>query len=482
MFRKLLKLNTISIALTAILISASLIFCLPAPPALAATETLNPTTYTFSAGGTNQNPQYAYDTSTTTYNNLGVGDNNADPTMEYHTWQTSSNEHSERRLYIRRRGRNNGTGSTADTWSISYSINGGTDYTVIESGLTNPGTGNTPVVYIPTDLDLSQLVVKISTFLVGSNNNGTARIYNVWLECDYSALPLVGTQIGAEYPIVVNPTTLTPQEQWTTITVPVAHGEGLSHIDYVEVKLFYDSAGNDPNESGFSADVHTCAVLSWTRSGFWGIWAIEPSGTTWALNSGGCSKPWDYGTQGNWVFSFQIGKVATYSAGAADWDIYAEALDDYSATGYDYLRDTEMNWYEEISVNTSDVTWSGVSPGDDFSDTTKETDISVTYIANGSYYQRVAATTPWTGSLNNAVLDESGTPGSLEFSLKADDVDNLPSAVLVTAYPSYVTINTATQTDESGITVTTNTLWLKLGVIPTDSYSGTIYYMITNTS
>jgi hypothetical protein len=478
MFRKLLKLNTISIALTAILISASLIFCLPAPPALAATETLRPTDYTFSGSGTNSYPERAYDTNLNNYNTLGVGDNNADPTMEYHTWATSSNEHSERRLIIRRRGRYNSN----DTWSISYSINGGTDYTIIESGLINPSLGNSPTVYIATDLDLSQLVVKIATFRNGTSDNGQARIYDVRLECDYSAVPLVGTQIGAEYPIVVSPTTLTPQEQWTTITVPVAHGEGLSHIDYVEVKLFFDSAGNDPDESGFSADVHTCAVLSWTRSGFWGIWALEPSGTTWTLNSSGCSKPWDFGSQGNWVFSFQIGKVATYSAGAADWDIYAEALDDYSATGYDYLRDTEMNWYEEISINTSDVDWGGIAPGSDFSDTTKETDISVTYVANGSYYQRIAATTPWTGSLNNAVLDESGTPGSLEFSLKADDVDNLPSAVLVTAYPTYVTINTATQTDESGTTVTTNTLWLKLGVIPTDSYNGAIYYMITNTS
>jgi hypothetical protein len=478
MFRKLLKLNTISIVLTAILISASLFLCLPAPRVLAATEDLRPTSHTISGNGTIQNPENAYDGSNYSYNLIYVGENDADPTIEYHTWQTSSNEHSERRLYIRRYGRSN----SDDNWSISYSINGGTNYTVIESGLTNPRRGNTPVVYIPTDLDLSLLVVKISTFRVGSDDGGYARIYEVWLECDYSAVPLVGTQIGAEYPIVVSPTTLTPQEQWTTITVPVKHGEGLSHIDYVEVKLFYDSAGNDPDESGFSADVQTCAVLSWTRQGFWGVWDLEPASTTWALNSGGCSKPWDFGTQGNWVFSFQIGKVATYSAGAADWDIYAEALDDYALTGYDYLRDIEMNWYEEITINTVDVDWGGIAPGSDFSDSTKETDISVTYLANGSYYQRVAATTPWTGSLNNAVLDESGAPGSLEFSLKADEVDNLPSAVLVTAYPTYVTINTATQTGESGTTVTTNTLWLKLGVIPTDYYSGTIYYMITNTS
>ena len=480
MFRKFLKLKTIRIFLTALLISVSITLCLPAPLAMAlATENLRPTDYTFSAGGTNTNPQNAYDTSTNSYNTLGVGDNDADPTIEYHTWQTSSNEHSERRLILRRYGRNNDD----DTWSISYSIDGGTEYTVIESGITNPRRGDTSTVYIDTDLDLSLLVVKISTFMVGGDDDGGyARIYDVRLECDYSAVPLVGTQIGAEYPIVVNPTTLTPQEQWTTITVPVAYGEGLSHIDYVEVKLFYDSAGNDPDGSGFSADVQNCAVLSWTRDGWWGIWAIEPADTTWILNTnwGACSKPSDWTDQGNWVFSFQIGKVATYSGGASDWDIYAEAVDDYSVTGSDYLRDIEMNWYGEISVSTVDVNWYDITPGSDFSDTTKQTDISVTYIANGAYYQKAAATTPWTSGSGNAALNTGGAPGSMEFSLKADDVDNLGSAVLVTAYPTYIAIYAGTQTSESGDEVSTNTIWLKLGVIFETTYTGTIYYMIGN--
>jgi hypothetical protein len=478
MFRKIAKLNTIRILVVALFIGTLLPFCLPATPALAATETLRPTAHTISGTGTIQNPQNAYDGSSYSYNTIYVGNNNADPTIEYHTWETSSNEHSERRLYIRRYGRNNSN----DTWSISYSINGGTNYTVIESGLTNPRRGNTPVVYIPTDLDLSLLVVKISTFLNGSDDNGYARIYEVWLDCDYTAVPLVGTQIGAEYPIEVSPTTLTPQEQWTTITVPVAYGEGLSHINYVEVKLFYDSAGNDPDESGFSADVHDCAVLSWTRSGYWGIWAIEPSGTTWALDTSwwGCSKPSDYSTQGNWVFVLQIGKVATYSGGAADWDIYAEAVSDEAATGYDYLRDLEMNWYGEVSASTVSVTWSDIVPGSGFSDTTKQTDITVTYISNGPYYQKIAASTPWTGGGLNALLNTSGTPGSMEFSLKADDVDNLGTAVVVTDYPTYVAIYVGTQTSESGDEVSTNTIWLAIGTIRESTYTGTIYYMISN--
>jgi hypothetical protein len=176
----------------------------------------------------------------------------------------------------------------------------------------------------------------------------------------------------------------------------------------------------------------------------------------------------------------QIGKVATYSGGAADWDIYAEAVSDEAATGYDYLRDLEMNWYGEVSASTVSVTWSDIVPGSGFSDTTKQTDITVTYISNGPYYQKIAASTPWTGGGLNALLNTSGTPGSMEFSLKADDVDNLGTAVVVTDYPTYVAIYVGTQTSESGDEVSTNTIWLAIGTIRESTYTGTIYYMISN--
>ena len=86
------------------------------------TEILRPTSYTFSGGGTNQNPSYAYDTDIDTYNRLGVSDNNTDPTIVYHTWQAPTPAHNlGRKLYVKR----SGTGNSDDTWSIYYSINGG---------------------------------------------------------------------------------------------------------------------------------------------------------------------------------------------------------------------------------------------------------------------------------------------------------------------------------------------------------------------
>jgi hypothetical protein len=469
--------------LAAFLIGTLIDFCLPATPALAlTTEILKPTDWDFFATGGNLNPTNAYDLTTgndsTTFNRLAVGGNRRSPTMQYDAWQTSSNNHSARRLYIRRQGVNNSN----DYFRIQYSTDGGSGWTVIETNLTTVPIGNTPVVNISTSLDLSLLIVRIDTFRVGGGDGGFARIYDVWLASDFTGVPKVGTQIGAGSPIVVNPSPMTPQQEWTTVTVPVAHAENLSHIDSVEIKLFFDSAGNDPSESGFSPDAQTCAVFTWTRGGS-PVWDILSAGATWAINSAGCSKPGDSLFQGNWVFSIKIGKVATYSAGSSDWDVYAIAIDYNDANSSDYLRDIEMNWYGEVSVSSITVDWEGIAPGADFDDATKQTDIAVTFIANGVYYEKVAASTTWTSGMGNAALNTGGTPGNLEFSLKADDVDNLSSAVLVNAYPTYITIGSSTQTSESGEEISTNTLWLKLGaVIPNDMFSGTIYYMISGTA
>lgn len=443
-----------------------------------ATEILKPTAYTFSAAGTNSGPEYAYDGTTsgedTTYNRLGVGDNNNDPTIEYHTWESPSQTHTARRLYIRR----SGTGNTDDTWGIYYSTNGGSSYTAVETGLINPTKGNTTAVTIDTGLDVSNLWVKISTSKSKGPDGGFADIWDVWLEGDYSPPPKVGTQIGAEYPITVNPSTMTPQEEWTTITVPVEDADTLADVNEVKVKVFYDSAGTDPDEAGFSADVKTCAILTWTRGGV-PEWTIAPSSTTWAINTAGCGKPADGATQGNWIFSFKVGKVATHSPGTDDWDIYARATDTGSGTGEDYLLDIEMNWYGEITENTVNVDWGTVPLGSGFTDdTTNRVTVSVTYICNGNYNKQIKTSSPW-GTSPTVTLNPSGTPSDGEFSLKADDDLTLDGAVLVST--SYITFGTGIQTAESGVTETGNGLWLKTGpsgITGGVDYNGTIYYTI----
>jgi len=176
-----------------------------------------------------------------------------------------------------------------------------------------------------------------------------------------------------------------------------------------------------------------------------------------------------------------VGKVATETTGSANWQIAAKVTDDSSQTAFAYDTDTatnDMNWYGEIAVTTTDVDFSSVALGSDFS-VNKQTGISVTYICNGNYSEQVKSSSPWSGGGNSVTLNAAGSPGNGEFSLKAYSSDTYGSAVLATS-TGYVPIGTGTQTGESGTTVSANTLWLKLGAsgMPAVQYSGTIYYGI----
>ena len=144
-----------------------------------------------------------------------------------------------------------------------------------------------------------------------------------------------------------------------------------------------------------------------------------------------------------------------------------------------------MDWYGAITVNTPGVDWGSVSPGMDFieGDPSEEGNINVTYIANGAYDEKVAASSPWTNVSANATLDPTGNcTNENEFALKADDTGTLSSAVLADITPTYTAIDVSgNQTTEAGDTVNTNALWLKLAATFTEAtYNGNIYYQIAD--
>ena len=289
--------------------------------------------------------------------------------------------------------------------------------------------------------------------------------------------PTVGT--------IIAPASMTPQAEWTTITVPVTDSNTLADVNEVKVKLFHDTVSGDPDESGYTADGVNCAVLTWTRSG--SLWAIgQGTCTTWDIDEAGCEAGTDAETTDNWVFSFKVGKVATESPGTTDddWDIYVKATDAAPESGYAYLRDKEMNWYGGISTpNPATAEWGTVTPGLDFAEDTQEKGpISIIYIANGDYDQKVKTTNTWTGDPSGtATLDPSGNCiNANQFALKADDAITITNAVLVDT--SGISIdNSGTQTGETGDTEANNTLWLKLAsVFSHATYSGTITFTIEN--
>jgi hypothetical protein len=369
-------------------------------------------------------------------------------------WKVSSeNTYDFLRFYIDGSLQTGSISGTVDWQQKSYSIGNGThtlQWIYIKDTYTSSGS------------DCGWLD-KVAFAAGGTSNAQTFTVNPVIINTP----PTVGT--------ITAPASMTPQQEWTVITVPVTDVNTIADVKEVKVTVFYDSAGTHPAAPG-SANVQTCAILTWTRST--GTWTIDQgTGTTWAINSGGCTKPADSASTGDWVFSFKVGKVATETIGSADWDIYALATDTALATGNNRLNGVAMNWYGEITVNTANINWGNVALGSDFSANSK-TDILVTYICNGNYSEQVKSSSPWSNGGNSVTLNAAGSPGNGEFSLKADDTAVLSSAALVTT--SYVTIDTGTQTNESGNIETSNSLWLKLGAlgIPAVQYSGTIYYGI----
>jgi hypothetical protein len=156
-----------------------------------------------------------------------------------------------------------------------------------------------------------------------------------------------------------------------------------------------------------------------------------------------------------------------------------------------YDRNTPMNWYGEITVNTPSVDWGEVPLGLTFADADNnpETDISVTYIANGDYDQNINSSATWdyTGPPAESVTLREWSSDILppdadgQFALKANVTPTLGSAIKVVNTP-YGTIDTGSITSETGNVESTNALWLSLsetGIAPV-TYTGEIHYQIAN--
>jgi subtilisin family serine protease len=276
--------------------------------------------------------------------------------------------------------------------------------------------------------------------------------------------------------VLTTPDSMTPQQQWTQITATVSDPDTLADVQEVKIVLFYDSNKSHPASAPTSGNPQTCAILIWTRSGGWSI--DQGTGTTWALNTGGCSKPSDSLTSGDWVFSFKVGKVATNTTSTSGWDVYAVVTDSAATTGTAHKYDIAMAWYGEVTVTTVTINWGTVNMSSDFA-ANVQTGIIVGYICNGNYQEQVMTTSPWVHNSETVRLNNSGTPGNGEFSLRANATNDLGGSQFVNS-TSRTSIGTGTQTGESGVTINTNTLWLKVGIgISPGQFTGIIYYTIS---
>lgn len=261
----------------------------------------------------------------------------------------------------------------------------------------------------------------------------------------------------------------------------------LSYLQQVQVILFYVSDNSSP-AAPTGGDTQTCAILR-CSVGTPPTWPYDfgspPSPTTtWQLVTDNCSQPADLTTTwGYWKFAFIPGKVAHESLSPAHWDIRGAATNKATPpqTGEVYTIGKGMNWYGEITTpNLPSISWSPVPLGLKFSDAPNPKSLSITYIANGNYYENIRSEN-WTNGSETVLLDTTGNQPALpgRFALKANAVSDNSTWLTVTGGYGHMG-SSGTITSEAGNPVTTNTLWLSLsdaGILPIP-YGGNIYYQI----
>ncbi|MFC2045271.1 hypothetical protein ACFLUH_01145 [Chloroflexota bacterium] len=276
---------------------------------------------------------------------------------------------------------------------------------------------------------------------------------------------------------------MTPQVEYN-VRVKVTDADALADLTTIVVKVWYDADGGTPTSGEYDAiaagNAQTAIIITYTQGT--PTWELtEEADSSWDL--GTCVEPGDL--SGEFQFKFTAGKVATETATANGWQVAAKVTDDSAETDWDYdAQGSTMAWYGEINVPDSNtVDWGLVNPGMDWAegDPSEESlGVTVNYISNGAYDEKVKSSATWTGSATATLSADAGAAN--QFALKADDDDTLTDAVVVDA--TGVTIDDAgTLTAEAGDDAANNSLWLKLNATFTKAvYTGTLTYIIADGS
>ena len=235
--------------------------------------------------------------------------------------------------------------------------------------------------------------------------------------------------------VTLTDATLVPQSSYT-ITVTVSDADTIDDIQTVVMKLWYDSNGGTPIESEFTsatADAKIAAVLTWTKSGQSGVPPVLTPSSTWNLDTYTVpSSSGDFtGTSFTWSYTVKIGKVATETTGTDRWQIGAKATDVATASNFNFdSTNASMSWYGEVSVPSTTVNWGTVSPGTNFGGTNSQQalGVTVTYVANGAYDEKVKSSATWNGS-GYAVVSGTHNGGQNQATLSDSGADFVTAGV-----------------------------------------------------
>jgi len=283
--------------------------------------------------------------------------------------------------------------------------------------------------------------------------------------------------------VTFTPAAMDPQiAQEANVNVAMSSGT-LEDLTSVVFKVFYveNWMYDEPTLESFNlevADTQKCAIITWSPPDGWSL-APSGGGTTWALGS--CSRPDLTLASGDFVFQFTPGKVAkvsdwwTYDT----WQVAAKATKSlFDGFGCD-ANGFEMNYYVEMSISATSVSWGSIEPGMLFSSTPPSAQElagdGIHIIANHIYAVEVQSSASWGGastlagttSLANQFAIKAGTEANL--STASNPLRDEPYAYVIPGQPPPLL--------ESGDTWPDIFLFLQLAsTFDAGSYSGTITF------
>lgn len=298
---------------------------------------------------------------------------------------------------------------------------------------------------------------------------------------------------------------------WHDIEITVYHPDGMSALNHLQLKLWYDGSGSGANISetehfnpynSHQVNGHRDSILiNWSPADASISYAYA---TLWQLSAGGAGSVYPaeaHAESKTFTFKFRVrvSKVARVAQDGNVWQVGARITDTSDQTAYAYYTAPEaptpglpMDWYGEIIVPAgTEADWGGIPAGIDFDHPLARAEVnkSIGYIVNGNHYRQLKVSETWTssGEGSNTVRLSSDASEANTFALQASfgNPAQNPARASIADPDTFYNIRTWTITSEDGLghelSPGGNNLYIRLNSeIDKDYYSGTITYGVAN--
>lgn len=141
-----------------------------------------PTSFTDTAGDTT-NEANAYDNDTATSSSTVLANGDDDPSVTFHDWGANTTEYTAITLNMEY---SDDSTAASDQYQISYSIDGGTGWTIWVAWTTG-GQSKTLIRKDVTPSNTDQIQIKIATDRVGGGDGDTLSVYRLWTNSTYTS-------------------------------------------------------------------------------------------------------------------------------------------------------------------------------------------------------------------------------------------------------------------------------------------------------